>query len=411
MSTLKRVLTASLSDNGTVEDYDVNLDALPVVSERALVECEVALDVCEYSMESLIALSSDDTQGTHTDALRQIVASSALAPFGYSQEEISTVVVSQEGIVDKMKEMANAVWEFIKKMVAETLKFFDQHISNVGRMDKSFRALHAKAKDAKGNPKSKTLSSSKFAFYGLAGKSDKEVVAVINQSAAIADNIIAHPQLAAAAGRGSEMMMELFSSNDRQLEGKLTNIAELWNQGARKALGLEGNKMGYYLDLPGEDRIIQFKAFTQGNFVTVAEISVETPDKAPEGKEVEAPNYSGVLATCEAGVNLAKILMGKKQAIRDMPKKILQGQGVLENAINAAVLPMFTVPEHRTLIKEVIKSYRRMAMNTTYLNRIGIKEGYRALVMGYAFAKAGYKNLDGAAFTDSGQKALPAPSN
>jgi hypothetical protein len=416
MSTLKRVLTASLTDNVAVEDYAVNLDALPVVSERALVECEVALDVCEYSMESLIALSADDIQGEYTETMRQIVATSALTPFGFSQEEISTVVVSQEGVVEKIKEMANAVWEFMKKMVAETIKFFDQHISNVGRMDKAFRALKEKAKDAKGNPKEKTLKSSKYGFFSLEGKGDTEVVSLVNQAAAIVNDVVANEQLNRLSVEFSKIInskiLALRNNENVNIDQVFSNSAALWNQGAVKALGLKEMKEGYGLDLPGEGRRLLLTAYTKGDYNTVAKVELVEVENKSDKVEIKAPTGPGVIGVCDSGTNLSKIMMGKKNEVRKMEKFVGALQGSLENILSTLIARAVSDKPNKELATQVITGIRRMATNSGKLNQIGVKEGYRVLVMAYEYAKSGYKNLDGVlANAADAPKGLPAPSN
>lgn len=384
----------------SMEELEAALELTPPTNPEGEL-LEAAIDTATRSEATLLALDGfGDVE--QTDAILQlkgIMARSALEPFGYSVESMDDVVVSQEGAVDKLKDFAKAIAEMIKKMVASVKQFFDKNLSNVGRMEKSIKALKAKvkAKPAKSEPKEDEITSSKFTRIGLA---NMDMVPLLENYAKFAvKELVANKELNDLGVTYSKAVSDSFKEDTGELLlNKQNGIIIAYAEGAIAALGLiNASDDTYVLNLPGDVAWLALE-YSNGNkdgddMLHLGKFVAGYDEDVPDKIKLPAPTPSEITDVCEAAEKLAKSMLEQKDAARDLEKHT----AVIQNVIANGMMRGGVTAQHgegAAGVNNLLKGLRNVAINRAKVDQVVMKEAYRVLSAGYAYALDGYKNLD-----------------
>jgi hypothetical protein len=126
---------------------------------------------------------------------------------------------------------------------------------------------------------------------------------------------------------------------------------------------------------------------------TVGTIKVGREEQQKDETGLDALNGSEVADMCGQCQDLAKAILKQKDAARDLEKftGTLQGRFTnfgmrFQNSTSGRL--------NSSGVNALLKSLRNIALNRAKLDQAVMKEAYRALSAGYAYALESYKNLD-----------------
>lgn len=368
---LNQILRTSMgleSVDAAVVDDTISLESIEMDcnfgNESAIEMAEVdnAIDVAGNTANALSALAtglenSEATGGLSAEgaALMAIAVDSAMKPFGGYvakpmpaledfEAESGRLASTQYGM-EAIKETFQKVWKTILDLIDRayqaTMKFFDENISNVGRMKKSMASFAKKAAEAKGEPENKEVSIKYPHYITVDGKLmanlpaelakvEKAVSEMAFSKAAIAaGNTLTESYAEGAKKDFADVKPELV---DQWVENKLKGAIAGYQGAMVKAFDLKeykgnekaikdaiGEATGFVGEIGVESARIVLKASSEKS-VPVVEVQVNEQSKDKDADKVAPVSASEAVSIANAVVALCDAILDTKKESRASDK-------------------------------------------------------------------------------------------
>lgn len=355
-----------------IDDLAANIETLGSVSERF----EAALETGGVT-EGELALANATVERCFASYGLENQQVAGLESLNQAGGRTQVTTWGMESLTSRAKDVWKWILAQLKKMRVAIGKFYDAHISNLGRTGKALKSLSKAADEATGSPDKSTVESSRAQYLTSDGTSPSANIAkeIVNIENFIAKSMF-NKEIPDAVSEAATKITEGLKANDNKLDkATATTLATNANRIVSDAttsvfststiletddrLG-EGKKAFLGSSYLGNVRVSR----TGGGEKSVA-VDLLLPKEPKKDIKMPALNGSDIVAIADAADSLVDTVLSMKDKRRQADKieKVIEEAGdSLRDALNEDVASS----DKRTIEKLMnsLLSYERLALNT-----------------------------------------------